>query len=145
ASPVAPTSRSSTASTTASRWWKDRTAPSPASCRTPIPSRCSSRRPDPEAPRALRAAVAKRRAHGRPQGDSMALIELSHIEKTYDLGLSKVLALRDVDVSVDKGEFLAIVGQSGSGKLTLMNIVGCVDVPTRGRYRPPRRHVGELP
>ena len=74
----------------------------------------------------------------------MALIELSHIEKTYDLGLSKVLALRDVDVSVDKGEFLAIVGQSGSGKSTLMNIVGCLDVPTRGRYRLAGRDVGEL-
>ena len=74
----------------------------------------------------------------------MALIELSHIEKTYDLGLSKVLALRDVDVAVNKGEFLAIVGQSGSGKSTLMNIVGCLDVPTSGHYRLAGRDVGEL-
>ena len=74
----------------------------------------------------------------------MALIELSHIEKTYDLGLSKVLALRDVNVSVQKGEFLAIVGQSGSGKSTLMNIVGCLDVPTRGNYHLAGRDVGDL-
>jgi putative ABC transport system ATP-binding protein len=64
----------------------------------------------------------------------MALIELQHIEKTYDLGLSKVLALRDVHVSLNKGEFVAIVGQSGSGKSTLMNIVGCLDRPSAGQY-----------
>ncbi|MFL5417831.1 MAG: ABC transporter ATP-binding protein, partial [Myxococcales bacterium] len=74
----------------------------------------------------------------------MALIELQHIEKTYDLGLSKVLALRDVHVSLNKGEFVAIVGQSGSGKSTLMNIVGCLDVPTRGRYLLAGRDVGDL-
>jgi putative ABC transport system ATP-binding protein len=74
----------------------------------------------------------------------MALIELEHIQKTYDLGLSKVLALRDVHANIEKGEFVAIVGQSGSGKSTLMNIVGCLDVPTLGKYRLGGRDVTEL-
>ena len=74
----------------------------------------------------------------------MALIELDHIGKTYDLGLSKVHALRDIHFSIEVGEFVAIVGQSGSGKSTLMNILGCLDVPTGGRYRLAGRDVSEL-
>ncbi|MEO7327616.1 MAG: ABC transporter ATP-binding protein [Minicystis sp.] len=74
----------------------------------------------------------------------MALIELDHIGKTYDLGLSQVYALRDIHVSIEPGEFVAIVGQSGSGKSTLMNILGCLDVPSSGRYRLAGRDVSEL-
>jgi putative ABC transport system ATP-binding protein len=74
----------------------------------------------------------------------MALIELDHIQKIYDLGLSKVLALGDVDIDIQKGEFVAVVGQSGSGKSTLMNIIGCLDVPTAGKYRLGGRDVTEL-
>ncbi len=74
----------------------------------------------------------------------MALIELDHIGKTYDLGLSQVHALRDIHVSIEPGEFVAIVGQSGSGKSTLMNILGCLDVPSSGRYRLAGRDVSEL-
>src|SRR5881275_1215787 len=74
----------------------------------------------------------------------MALIELDHLGKTYDLGLSKVHALRDIHVAIEAGEFVAIVGQSGSGKSTLMNILGCLDVPTAGRYRLAGRDVSEL-
>ena len=74
----------------------------------------------------------------------MALIELDHISKTYDLGPTQVPALRDIHVSVDVGEFAAIIGQSGSGKSTLMNIIGCLDVPTSGRYRLAGRDVSEL-
>jgi putative ABC transport system ATP-binding protein len=74
----------------------------------------------------------------------MALIELDHIGKTYDLGLTQVHALRDVHIAIDAGEFLAIIGQSGSGKSTLMNIIGCLDVPTSGRYRLADRDVSEL-
>ncbi len=74
----------------------------------------------------------------------MPLIELDHIVKTYDLGLSKVPALRDIHFAIDRGEFVAIVGQSGSGKSTLMNIIGCLDVPTEGHYRLGGRDVGEL-
>jgi len=74
----------------------------------------------------------------------MALIELEHIVKTYDLGLSKVPALRDIHFPIERGEFVAIVGQSGSGKSTLMNIIGCLDVPTAGRYRLSGRDVSTL-
>ena len=64
----------------------------------------------------------------------MALIELDHIAKTYDLGLSQVPALRDINVSINAGEFVAIIGQSGSGKSTLMNIIGCLDTPSSGQF-----------
>src|SRR6185436_18225010 len=74
----------------------------------------------------------------------MALIELDHISKTYDLGLSQVYALRDINVSIEAGEFVAIIGQSGSGKSTLMNILGCLDVPTTGRYSLAGRDVSQL-
>ncbi len=74
----------------------------------------------------------------------MPLIELDHIKKDYDLGLSKVPALRDIHISLERGEFVAIVGQSGSGKSTLMNIIGCLDVPTAGHYRLSGRDVSTL-
>src|ERR1041384_6198374 len=74
----------------------------------------------------------------------MALIELDHIQKDYDLGLSKVLALQDIHFGIESGEFVAIVGQSGSGKSTLMNILGCLDVPTAGHYRLHGRDVSTL-
>ena len=75
----------------------------------------------------------------------MALIELDHIVKTYDLGLSKVPALRDIHFNIERGEFVAIVGQSGSGKSTLMNIIiGCLDVPTQGHYHLSGRDVSTL-
>jgi putative ABC transport system ATP-binding protein len=67
--------------------------------------------------------------------DHGALIQLSGIAKDYLSGPEVVHALIDVDLSVDKGEFVAIVGASGSGKSTLMNILGCLDRPTRGSYR----------
>ena len=62
----------------------------------------------------------------------MALIELSHITKRYANGVE---ALRDVSITVERGEFVAVIGQSGSGKSTLMNIIGCLDVPSSGAYR----------
>jgi putative ABC transport system ATP-binding protein len=74
----------------------------------------------------------------------MALIELTHIKKDYDLGLSKVPALRDIHFPIERGEFVAIVGQSGSGKSTLMNILGCLDTPTAGSYRLSGRDVSTL-
>ena len=61
------------------------------------------------------------------------LIELQHVCKVYDGG-EQVRALDDVSISIDDGEFVAVIGQSGSGKSTLMNILGCLDVPTSGRY-----------
>ncbi|MBX7116135.1 MAG: ABC transporter ATP-binding protein [Myxococcaceae bacterium] len=62
------------------------------------------------------------------------MIQLSGIERTYTVGTEKVHALRGVDLSIDAGEWVAIIGQSGSGKSTLMNVIGCLDTPTRGTY-----------
>lgn len=63
-----------------------------------------------------------------------ALIEFQDIYKIYQMGDSEVRAADGVSFRIDKGEFVAIVGQSGSGKSTCMNIIGCLDVPTTGRY-----------
>jgi putative ABC transport system ATP-binding protein len=63
-----------------------------------------------------------------------ALIELERVGRTYDLGHVQVHALADATLKVHDGEFVAIIGPSGSGKSTLMNILGCLDRPTRGRY-----------
>lgn len=63
----------------------------------------------------------------------MAVLELQGIRKVYRKGDTEVVALGGVDLSVEKGEFLAVVGPSGSGKTTLLNILGCLDSPTSGR------------
>jgi len=63
------------------------------------------------------------------------LIELKEIYKIYGEGLeSEVRALDGISLNIDRGEFVAIVGQSGSGKSTMMNVLGCLDIPTRGDY-----------
>ena len=64
----------------------------------------------------------------------MALIELHNVWKTYDLGEIKVNALCDASLSIERGEYVALVGPSGSGKSTLMNTLGCLDRPTQGSY-----------
>lgn len=63
------------------------------------------------------------------------LVELEDIYKIYHMGDSDVYALGGISLTIDKGEFVAIVGSSGSGKSTCMNIIGCLDVPTSGKYR----------
>src|ERR1700693_3697953 len=62
------------------------------------------------------------------------LIEIDDVHKYYDLGETRVHALRGVSLRIERGEFVAIMGASGSGKSTFMNILGCLDKPTSGRY-----------
>ena len=62
------------------------------------------------------------------------VIEVRNLRKTYGSGDTAVHALRGLDLTVEKGEYIAIMGASGSGKSTLLNILGCLDVPTSGKY-----------
>ena len=64
----------------------------------------------------------------------MSLISMRNIVKEYRVGETRLRALDNVSLDIEKGEFVAIVGQSGSGKSTLMNILGCLDVPDKGKY-----------
>lgn len=63
------------------------------------------------------------------------LVELTDVYKIYKMGDTQVNALDGISLQIDRGEFVAIVGASGSGKSTCMNIIGCLDVPTKGVYR----------
>jgi len=62
------------------------------------------------------------------------MIKINSLSKEYIMGDNKLLALNEVNISINEGEFVSIMGSSGSGKSTLMNIIGCLDVPTNGDY-----------
>ena len=73
-----------------------------------------------------------------------ALIEFDAVCKYYQMGDTTVKAADHITMKIEKGEFVAIVGQSGSGKSTCMNIIGCLDVPTAGTYKLNGRDVGRM-
>ncbi|HWQ91938.1 MAG TPA: ABC transporter ATP-binding protein [Clostridia bacterium] len=64
----------------------------------------------------------------------MSLIRLQHLARRYQMGAETIHALRTVSLSIERGEYVAIMGPSGSGKSTLMNLIGCLDTPSSGQY-----------
>jgi putative ABC transport system ATP-binding protein len=76
--------------------------------------------------------------------DSGVVIQTEDLWKTYEMGAEHLHALRGVSLQIHKGEYVAIMGPSGSGKSTLMNLIGCLDSPTKGRYWLAGRLVSEL-
>ena len=76
--------------------------------------------------------------------DDRIVIETEELWKTYEMGTEQLHALRGVNMVIHKGEYVAIMGPSGSGKSTLMNVIGCLDTPTRGNYWLAGRLVSQL-
>lgn len=74
----------------------------------------------------------------------MALIETVDLWKTYVMGTEEIHALRGVSIAIERGEYVAIMGPSGSGKSTLMNLIGCLDTPSKGTYILNGKQVGQM-
>ena len=74
----------------------------------------------------------------------MALIETKDLWKTYVMGSEEIHALRGVSIDIERGEYVAIMGPSGSGKSTLMNLIGCLDTPSKGSYLLNNKQVGQM-
>src|SRR6187399_3550050 len=74
----------------------------------------------------------------------MPLIETRDLWKTYVMGDEEIHALRGVSISIERGEYVAIMGPSGSGKSTLMNLIGCLDTPSKGSYLLNQKQVGQM-
>src|SRR4030095_7217417 len=80
--------------------------------------------------------------NGKP--NSSSLIVMHDLWKTYKMGSEEVHALHGVSFDVKKGEYIAITGPSGSGKSTLMNLIGCLDTPSKGQYWLNGKNVSEM-
>jgi putative ABC transport system ATP-binding protein len=78
------------------------------------------------------------------QDGARSLIHIEELWKTYSMGTEEVHALRGVNLSIERNEYVAIMGPSGSGKSTLMNLIGCLDTPTKGSYFLAGRKVSDL-
>ena len=74
----------------------------------------------------------------------MGLIETHDLWKTYVMGSEEIHALRGVSIEIERGEYVAIMGPSGSGKSTLMNLIGCLDTPSKGSYLLNGKQVGQM-
>lgn len=81
---------------------------------------------------------------GNNNGNSDVLIQTEELWKTYQMGAEEVHALRGVSFIIRRGEYVAIMGPSGSGKSTMMNLIGCLDTPSKGEYSLNGRRVSEM-